>query len=148
MYKSSDESFLNDIKKFNTIYEQPINSKPTLLGVAQLEKFKSIISEEVSEVDEIIKLYKEKENNMTEENKLEILTHLSDWFGDIVVYVSNEALKHGIPLDETLKIIMQSNFSKLDENGKVIKDERGKVLKGPNYWKPEEKIKKMLISKK
>ena len=144
MYKNEDGDFLKDIRKFNEMYEQPINEKPTLLGVQQLERFKSILSEEVQEVDEIIKLYKEKENNMNEEDKIEILTHLSDWLGDIVVYVSNEAQKHGIPLDNALKIIMQSNFSKLGADGKAIKDERGKVMKEPNYWKPEPKIKDML----
>ena len=39
---------------------------------------------------------------------------------------------------------MESNFSKLGGDGKVIKDERGKILKGPNYWKPELRIKEML----
>jgi hypothetical protein len=41
-------------------------------------------------------------------------------------------------------LIMQSNFSKLDENGNPIYDERGKVLKGPNYWKPEPKIREYI----
>lgn len=36
---------------------------------------------------------------------------------------------------------MQSNFSKLGADGKPIYDERGKVQKGQNYWKPEPKIK-------
>lgn len=43
-----------------------------------------------------------------------------------------------------LDIIMQSNFSKLGEDGKPIYDERGKVMKGPNYWKPEPKIREYL----
>lgn len=144
MYHSDNNNFLEDIKKFNSMYEQPINHKPTLLGSAQLEKFKSILSEEVKEVDEIIDFYKEKEASLSEEDRLEILTRLADWFGDIIVYVSNESRKHGIPLDKTLNIIMDSNFSKLGADGKPIKDERGKVLKGPNYWKPEPKIKEML----
>lgn len=41
---------------------------------------------------------------------------------------------------EILDIIMQSNFSKLGEDGKPIYDERGKIMKGPGYWKPEPKI--------
>ncbi len=32
---------------------------------------------------------------------------------------------------------MESNFSKLDRDGKVIKEERGKVMKGSKYWRPE-----------
>jgi len=144
MYKNKEGDFLNDIRKFNEMYEHPINDKPTLLGSLQLERFKSILSEEVAEVDEIIAQYKEKENSLSEDEEADILTCLADWFGDIIVYVSNEAQKHGIPLDKTLKIIMESNFSKLGGDGKVIKDERGKILKGPNYWKPELRIKEML----
>ena len=55
--------------------------------------------------------------------------------------------KFGLPLDKTLDIIMSSNFSKLDENGQPIYDERGKILKGSGYWKPEPKLSKMLKSK-
>ncbi len=139
--------FLEKIKKFNKMYEHPINEKPTLLGVEQLEKFKSIIYDEISEVDKIISLYKNKNNNLSKEEELEILTHLSDWFGDIIVYVSNEAQKHGIPLDKVLEIIMESNFSKLGADGKPLKDERGKILKGPNFWSPEQKIKEILRDK-
>lgn len=54
--------------------------------------------------------------------------------------------KFGIPLDETLEIIMQSNFSKMGADGKPIDDERGKLQKGPNYWKPEPRIAAMLAA--
>ena len=147
MYKDKDGDFISDIKKMTRMYEQPVNEKPILLGVKQLENFKSILTEEVKEVDEIIDFYKKNENSLSEENKVEILTSMSDWLGDMVVYITNEAVKHGIALDDTLKIIMQSNFSKLDKDGKPIKDERGKFLKGPNYWKPEPKISDFLREK-
>jgi hypothetical protein len=39
---------------------------------------------------------------------------------------------------------MDSNESKLDANGNPIYDSNGKFLKGPNYWKPEPKIKTLL----
>ena len=64
--------------------------------------------------------------------------------GDIIVYCRSEALKYGIPLEEVLDIIMDSNESKLGADGKPIYDENGKFLKGPNYWKPEPKIREML----
>lgn len=137
-----EEDFYQLIKKFNEIYKLPINEKPTLISAERLENFKSVLLEEVNEIDDILEKYKKE--NLTEEEKLEILTHLSDWLGDLVVYITSESTKHGIDLDETLKIIMQSNFSKLGQDGKPIYDERGKVMKGPNYWRPEEKIKQML----
>jgi predicted HAD superfamily Cof-like phosphohydrolase len=64
------------------------------------------------------------------------------------VYCASEAKRWGLPLDEILNVIMQSNFSKLDANGEPIYDERGKVMKGPNYWKPEPKISQLLSSEK
>ncbi len=140
MYSKDEGDFLSDIRRMTSMYEQPVNDKPTLLGVKQLENFKSVLAEEVNEVDEIIENYKKSENNLNEEDKIKILTELSDWLGDIVVYCSNEATKHGIDISKVLDIIMQSNFSKMGADGKPIKDERGKFLKGPNYWKPEPKI--------
>ncbi len=50
-------------------------------------------------------------------------------------------------MEEILDVIMESNFSKLDQDGNPSYDERGKVLKGPNYWKPEPKIKEILKKK-
>lgn len=46
----------------------------------------------------------------------------------------------GLSSWEILRIIMDSNFSKLGPDGEPLYDERGKLLKGPGYWKPEPKI--------
>jgi predicted HAD superfamily Cof-like phosphohydrolase len=67
-----------------------------------------------------------------------------DLLGDFQLYSASEMKKSGIQLDATLEIIMESNFSKQDLNGKPIYDERGKGQKGPNYWKPEPSIQAML----
>ena len=52
------------------------------------------------------------------------------------------------PLEDVLDIIMDSNESKLGADGKPIYDANGKFLKGPNYWKPEPKIRALLNSRK
>ena len=52
--------------------------------------------------------------------------------------------RRGIPLEDVLQIIMDSNASKLGADGKPIYDANGKFLKGPNYWKPEPKIRELL----
>lgn len=57
-----------------------------------------------------------------------------------------EAERFGFDLYDILEIIMASNMSKLGEDGKPIYDERGKVMKGPGYWKPEPKINEYLSS--
>jgi predicted HAD superfamily Cof-like phosphohydrolase len=140
----AEKSFYELIKDFNRMYKLPLNEKPSLLGIERLENFKKVLTEEVNEVDEIIQKYKDAENCFDESRKIEVLTEISDWLGDMVVYIASEAAKHGIDLSRSLQIIMQSNFSKLGADGSPIYDERGKVLKGPNYWKPEPKLSEML----
>lgn len=138
-------AFSQDIEKFNGIYKLPVNTKPTLdVGVPVVERlkaFKSILLEEVEEIDEIIEAAKK------DAPSIEVLTMLADLLGDIQVYCASEMAKFGLPLDQILAIIMQSNFSKLGIDGKPIYDERGKVQKGPGYWKPEPKIQALLTEK-
>ena len=142
--EKEDKSFQELITEFNGMYKLPVNSKPSLLGIERLKNFKNILMEEVDEADAIIEKYEKFGENMSEENKIDLLTDVSDWLGDMVVYITSESTKHGIDMDRTLQVIMSSNFSKLGLDGKPIYDERGKVLKGPNYWKPEPKISELL----
>lgn len=138
--------FANDIKRFNGIYKLPVNDVPTTsIGVPvseRLKAFKNILIEEVHEIDEII------EAQESGKSEMEVLTMLADLLGDIQVYCASEMAKFGLPLDQVLAIIMQSNFSKLGADGKPIYDERGKVMKGPSYWKPEPKLQALLTSLK
>ena len=68
----------------------------------------------------------------TDKYKEEALKELAD-----LVYVCYQyAVNMGWDLDRALKLIHKSNLSKLDEDGKPILREDGKVLKGPNYKKP------------
>lgn len=139
--------FSQDIKKFNDIYKLPVEAKPTLTAVSdpvsRLKAFKNILAEELDEIDEVIALIEIDKVNPID-LKLTALTALADLLGDIQVYCASEMAKFGIPLDKTLAIIMESNFSKLGADGLPIYDERGKVQKGPNYWKPEPKLEAML----
>ena len=75
---------------------------------------------------------------------VDIAVAVADLLGDIMVYCRSEALKYGLPLEDVLDLIMDSNESKLGADGKPIYDANGKFLKGPNYWKPEPKIKALL----
>lgn len=138
--------FADDIKRFNGIYKLPVNDVPTTdIGVSvseRLNAFKNILIEEVHEIDEII------DAQESGKSEMEVLTMLADLLGDIQVYCASEMAKFGLPLDQVLAIIMQSNFSKLGADGEPIYDERGKVMKGPSYWKPEPKIQELLASLK
>jgi predicted HAD superfamily Cof-like phosphohydrolase len=154
----SKRTFHSDIVRQNEMYELPISDSPTLPTIRRLQNFKKVLLEEVDEVDEIIRSYRKGLKSkagqskdglvdgsvLSDDKKLDVLTDLSDWLGDMVVYITSESVKYGLDLKKTLKIIMESNFSKLGSDGKPIKDERGKFLKGPNYWKPEPKIRELV----
>ena len=70
--------------------------------------------------------------NDSQENLIEIADALTDLL--YVVYGAGHA--YGINLDACFDEVQRSNMSKLDENGKAIKREDGKILKGPNYSPP------------
>ena len=104
----------------------------------RLVKFKATLLDEVHEIDEIVQLA----NSGASAN--DVAVAIADVLGDIMVYCRSEALKYGLPLEVVLDIIMDSNESKLGADGNPIYDANGKFLKGPNYWKPEPKIKTLL----
>ena len=120
------------------MYKKDRADKPKYLVRQDLENFIDIIYEEVGEGVELL-------NKLRHQDNLTNVTELADWLGDLVVYCHTFADQQGIHLPEVLNVIMESNFSKLDERGEPIYDARGKVLKGPNYWKPETKIREILL---
>jgi len=134
------KSFAQRIAAMNAMYKLPANDRPTLPAdvVDRLAKFKATLLDEVHEIDEIVGLAK------SGGAPADIAVAIADVLGDIMVYCRSEALKYGLPLEEVLDIIMDSNESKLDANGNPIYDANGKFLKGPNYWKPEARIKALL----
>lgn len=130
--------FKHDCKKFNEIYKLSANNNNLkFLGTARLQYFKEILKEEFDEVNEILD---KAAKATTYEEQLAVMVELADWLADMVVYEMTEAGRWGIPMDRVLHTIMSSNFSKLGADGKPIYDARGKVMKGPGYWKPEPKI--------
>jgi len=135
-----NKAFASRIAAMNAMYKLPANDRPTLPAdvVDRLVKFKATLMDEVHEIDEIVKLSKEGGA------PLAIAVAIADLLGDIVVYCRSEALKYGLPLEEVLDIIMDSNESKLGTDGKPIYDANGKFLKGPNYWRPEPRIRALL----
>ena len=82
-------------------------------------------------------LIKEELNELTEAMNNKDLLEVADALTDIlyVTYGAGHAL--GINLDKCFEEVQNSNMSKLDDNGKPIYNEHGKVMKGPNYFKPD-----------
>lgn len=133
-------TFARRIAAMNAMYKLPAHERPTLPADAadRLAKFKATLMDEVHEIDEIVAAAN---NGASPED---LLVAVADLLGDVIVYCRSEALKYGLPLEEVLDIIMDSNESKLGADGKPIYDANGKFLKGPNYWKPEPKIKALI----
>jgi len=135
--------FAERIALMNAMYRLPANSRPTLPDntAERLIKFKATLMDEVHEIDDIAAMVGKGAD------EAEVLTAIADLLGDVIVYCRSEALKYGLPLEEVLDVIMDSNESKLGADGNPIYDANGKFLKGPNYWKPEPRIKALLQSK-
>lgn len=122
-----------DIASFNKMYKLHKPTMPTVIN-GRLEDFQKILNEEFLESDDILG------DKLSQEDPIPSLVAMADWLGDIVIYCLSEMLRWGLAPEEVLRIIMQSNFSKLGEDGQPIYDERGKLMKGPNYLKPEPKL--------
>jgi len=85
-------------------------------------------------------------NLMAEENEeyLEAarngdLIEVADALGDMLYILCGTILEHGMQykIEEVFNEIQRSNMSKLGSNGRPIYREDGKVMKGPNYFKPD-----------
>lgn len=135
-----NKPFARRIAAMNAMYRLPAHERPVLPEdvAGRLTKFKATLLDEVHEIDGIVALTK------TGASPSDVLVAVADLLGDIIVYCRSEALKYGLPLEEVLDVIMDSNESKLGADGNPIYDANGKFLKGPNYWKPEPKIKALL----
>ena len=132
--------FNQRIALMNAMYKLPANTQPTLpSNVAErLVKFKATLLDEVHEIDDIAAMLEQGAA------PADVLVAIADLLGDVMVYCRSEALKYGLPLEQVLDVIMDSNESKLGADGKPIYDGNGKFLKGPNYWKHEPKIKTLI----
>ena len=84
-----------------------------------------------------IDLIKEELNELTEAMNNKDLLEVADALTDILYVTYGAGHAFGINLDKCFEEVQNSNMSKLDENGKPIYNNDGKVMKGPNYFKPD-----------
>ena len=82
-------------------------------------------------------LIKEELTELTEAMNNKDLLEVADALTDILYVTYGAGHAFGINLDNCFEEVQNSNMSKLDENGKPIYNESGKVMKGPNYFKPD-----------
>ena len=110
------------VGKFMKTFGQEVKSKSSLSSDKINNLRISLIEEELDEL----------KNAINQKNLLEVADALTDLL--YVTYGAGHAF--GINLDKCFDEVQKSNMSKLDLNGKPIYSEKGKVLKGPNYFKP------------
>ena len=116
-------SNFNKVGIFMKSFGQEVKSKPSF-STDKINKLRiDLIKEELDELKEAM------DNN----DLLEVADALTDIL--YVTYGAGHAF--GINLDKCFDEVQNSNMSKLDENGEPIYNESGKVMKGPNYFKPD-----------
>ena len=83
-----------------------------------------------------IDLIKEELEELTEAMNNKDLLEVADALTDILYVTYGAGHAFGIDLDKCFEEVQNSNMSKLGEDGKPIYNQNGKVMKGPNYFKP------------
>ena len=84
-----------------------------------------------------IDLIKEELEELTKAMQDENLLEVADALTDILYVTYGAGHAFGIDLDKCFEEVQNSNMSKLGDDGKPIYNEAGKVMKGPNYFKPD-----------
>ena len=110
------------VKQFMKTFGQEVKTKASFSDEKTNQLRLDLISEELEEL----------KNAMQSKDLLEVADALTDIL--YVTYGAGHAF--GINLDKCFEEVQNSNMSKLDADGKPIFNDYGKVLKGPNYFKP------------
>lgn len=117
---------LNAVKEFHTAFE---------IGYSEIPK------SDLGESKNILRfnLMKEENEEYLEAVQNNDLIEIADALGDMLYILCGTIIEHGLQhkIEAVFDEIQRSNMSKLDLNGKPIYREDGKVMKGPNYFKPD-----------
>ena len=116
-------SNFESVKKFMLTFGQQIKEKAEFPNEKITKLRYELIEEELREFKEAI-------------DKKDI-KEVADALTDILYVTYGAGHAFGINLDKCFQEVQNSNMSKLDQNGKPIYNEKGKVMKGPNYFKPD-----------
>jgi len=110
------------VKNFMETFGQEVKSTPSLSSTKINELRYNLIKEELDEFKQALDNYD--------------LLEVADALTDILYVTYGAGHAFGIDLDACFQEVQNSNMSKLGLDGKPIYNEHGKVMKGPNYFKP------------
>lgn len=117
---------IDAVKEFHTAYRLGYSDTPVAVLANNKEELR-------------FELMKEENEEYLEAAKNGDLVEIADALGDMLYILCGTIIEHGLQdkIEAVFDEIQRSNMSKLDENGQPIYREDGKVLKGPNYFKPD-----------
>lgn len=117
---------LNAVKEFHTAFGLGVNESP----VGHLGESINMLR---------FNLMKEENEEYLEAVMNDDKTEIADALGDMLYILCGTIISHGLQhkIEAVFDEIQRSNMSKLGEDGKPIYREDGKVMKGPNYFKPD-----------
>ena len=115
-------SNFTDVKTFMETFGQMIRTKPQFPDEKTMQLRYDLIKEELNELEQAM--------------KSKDLKEIADALTDILYVTYGAGFAYGIDLDKCFKEVQRANMSKLGTDGKPIYNEKGKVMKGPNYSGP------------
>jgi len=115
-------SNFDDVKTFMQTFGQEVKIKAEFPEEKIVKLRYNLIKEELNELQNAI--------------KTKDLKEIADALTDILYVTYGAGHAYGIDLDKCFKEVQKSNMSKLGKDGKPIFNEKGKVMKGPNYSEP------------
>jgi len=115
-------SNFEDVKIFMETFGQMVRTKPQFPDEKTMQLRYDLIKEELNELEHAMKTKNLKE--------------VADALTDILYVTYGAGYAYGIDLDKCFKEVQRANMSKLGTDGKPIYNEKGKVMKGPNYSEP------------
>ena len=116
-------SNFEDVKTFMETFGQMVRTKPQFPDEKTMQLRCDLIKEELNELEHAMKTKNLKE--------------VADALTDILYVTYGAGYAYGIDLDKCFKEVQRANMSKLGKDGKPIYNENGKVMKGPDYFKPD-----------
>ena len=115
-------SNFTEVKTFMETFGQMVRTKPQFPNEKTMQLRYDLIKEELNELELAM--------------KTKNLNEIADAFTDILYVTYGAGYAYGIDLDKCFKEVQRANMSKLGKDGKPIYNEKGKVMKGPNYSEP------------
>ena len=115
-------SNFEDVKTFMKTFGQMVRTKPQFPDEVTMQLRYDLIKEELNELEQAM--------------KTKDLKEVADALTDILYVTYGAGYAYGINLDKCFKEVQRANMSKLGNDGKPIYNEKGKVIKGPNYSEP------------